>query len=196
MSGPGRWLLTVVLIVVGVVTGMSLFRTTEAPPDGLAQARLEARQGRIAEASALLEGETASSPRPSAEVEALRVRLIAAKGEVRLALIEVARSSRVEELASSMSVVGTLHETLKRAGINAHESQGLLARHALGYGEPAEPLDGLDPTTWTVLDALRDYEMGRSVDTLALEEVAADSNELPRFIRLVKIQNPRANPGH
>ncbi|MEM9731629.1 MAG: hypothetical protein AAF997_23845 [Myxococcota bacterium] len=135
-----------------------------------------------------------STPNPSRE--ALRVRLVAARGNVRAALVELARSSQAAHQEALLSVLATLYESLERAGLDPKAAPASLTEYALGFGSSSAALTELPERERVVIAALHAFETGQPVEIAALERVAGNSSELPRFIRIANAQGVRPPAGH
>ena len=181
-----------------LVLGLGYFAVSSSRDgdDRLDRAMAEARAGRIDSSMAILaeaRNDTHSDPRQ----EALRVRLIAAQGDVRTALVVLVKvADRATEVDSLTSVLGTLHESLGRAGFDARSAPPEVVQYALGFGSSPNVLEPLPAPEQVVLEAIHALETGQRVDVAALQSLEVESNELPRFIRVAKVRGAHAPAGH
>ncbi len=148
-------------------------------------ATIEARLGHVDAAMAILEASALGRTALHAQSRSLRLQLLAGQGRVRQSLIELAKERSIPDVESLTSVLGTLHETLKRLHI-APGDQAALARYALGFGQAPNHLEALSARDRTVLEALRAYSIDEPVDIDALKSYAENSGELARLIRLAE----------
>ncbi|MEM7135043.1 MAG: hypothetical protein AAF500_00620 [Myxococcota bacterium] len=175
-----------ILIAVLVVAGGLWLARVDPTDDLLEEATAHARSGDIDAAAKTLEEARRPGSAPDRAHEALRIRLIAAQGDVRTALIELVKAHPVANGDSLLSVLGTLHEALEQADIDPKHADPAVTRYALGFGPTTAELESLPPNTRIVLNALRAYEQGTPVETAPLEPLTKTSNELPRFIALTR----------
>ncbi|MEM7434469.1 MAG: hypothetical protein AAF436_04890 [Myxococcota bacterium] len=176
----------ILVVILGVAGGLWLMHA-DGSDDVLEEATAQAHAGNFDAAVDKLAEARIPGSAPNAAHEALRIRLIAANGDVRSALIELVKAHPVADGESLMSVLGTLHEALEQAGIDPKHANPAVTRYALGFGPPAiEEVESLPPNTRIILNALRAYEQGTPVETAPLEPLTKTSNELPRFIALTR----------
>ncbi len=148
-------------------------------------ATIEARLGHVDEAMTILEASALGRTELHAQSRSLRLQLLAGQGRLRQSLIELAKERSIPDVESLTSVLGTLHETLKRARV-APDDQAALTRYAFGFGQAPNDLEALSARDRTILECLRAYNIDEPVDTYVLASYAGTSNELPRFIRLAE----------
>lgn len=190
-----RWALLALAVVLASMAYVSRRSGSDAD-EQLALAMAEARAGRIDSSVAILDA-LQGDALPDPAREALRVRLIAAQGNVRNALIELVKGAeQIAEVESLTSVLGTLHESLERASIDPRAAPPPVVQYSLGFGASRDAIAELPEAERVVLDALHTFETGQPVDAAALERLTVDSNELPRFIRLVKVRGTHTPDAH
>jgi len=149
------------------------------------RATVEARLGHIDTAMQILWDQAGPSDSLHPLSKSLRLRLIAAQGQIEQALIELAQESGFPDKASLGAVLTTLRETLSQTDLTP-EAQASLARYALGFGPPPADLDKLPADAIAVLDALRAYESDAPIELASLERQRAVSSELSGFIAIAK----------